>query len=191
MPLEQFTGLETLEGEELLGYVKACFDYNPKTGELSWKSERPDDHFYGEKGKKRWYTQCAGKIIKREDRDGYCRININKKYYLSHRIVFLICKGRWPTKNIDHINGDPTDNRICNLREVSQVLNARNVGITKRNSSGVVGVCWSERTNKWRAYGVLNGNNSSLGSHENFEDAVKARKEWEESEGNFTERHGK
>jgi hypothetical protein len=57
---------------------------------------------------------------------GYIRITIDKRFYLAHRLAWFYVKGKWPEADIDHINGDKTDNRFANLREASRSLNRGN-----------------------------------------------------------------
>lgn len=83
-------------------------------------------------------------------------------------------------KCIDHINGITFDNRKNNLRIVNKSQNAMNKGLQNNNTSGATGVYWHKQSNKWIAYIQVNKKHIHLGSFDNFEDAVKARKEAEE-----------
>lgn len=76
---------------------------------------------------------------------------------------------------IDHVNGDPSDNRLCNLREATKSQNMMNVGKIKSNTSGVRGVGWSKISQKWRAYICVNKRNIHLGLFDDIEDAKAAR----------------
>ena len=78
---------------------------------------------------------------------------------------------------IDHVNGDPSDNRLCNLREATKSQNMMNIGKIKSNTSGVRGVGWSKASQKWRAYIRVNKKDIHLGLFESIEDAKKARVE--------------
>ena len=90
-----------------------------------------------------------------------------------HRAVFAVVHGRWPTGQIDHIDGDPTNNRIENLREVSGLENQRNMKRYTNNTSGYTGV---RRTTsgKWQALITDNGKRICLGSFEDPADAAAA-----------------
>jgi len=90
-----------------------------------------------------------------------------------HRAVFAVVHGRWPTAQIDHIDGDPTNNRIENLREVSALENQRNMKRYVNNTSGYTGV---RRTasGKWQALITDNGRRLHLGVFEDVEDAAAA-----------------
>lgn len=75
------------------------------------------------------------------DKGGYTRVKINGKTYLEHRLVWLLHKGVWPTGQLDHINGDRSDNRIENLREASNGQNRANSKVNKNNlSTGIEGI---------------------------------------------------
>lgn len=114
--------------------------------------------------------------------NGYNRIIVLKKEYKAHRLAWLYVYGEFPKLNIDHINRIRNDNRIENLREADYFLNRFNRGIEKvscNSKSGIKGVCFNEKHNKWRAYIYKNYENIYLGSFETKEEASKARKEAE------------
>lgn len=93
---------------------------------------------------------------------GYKTVWVDGKRYLAHRLAWLYVYGYSPEGGIDHINRDPSDNRIVNLREASQQCNQRNVGIQKNNTSGVKGV--SRYKNKlWSAQITVNREKYVLG----------------------------
>ena len=106
---------------------------------------------------------------------GYICIKYKKKQYLAHRLAFYFVYGYMPSF-IDHKDLDKTNNRILNLREVSQKENALNRPMDKRNKSGCVGVCWCKQTKRWKAAIVLDGKNKTLGRFIDFSDAVNSRK---------------
>jgi hypothetical protein len=76
-------------------------------------------------------------------------------------------------QDVDHINGNKSDNRPHNLRECSRTENLRNR--SKVGKSGVVGVCRFNQNGKWRAYIKVNGKQKHLGYFEKKADAVAAR----------------
>ena len=73
----------------------------------------------------------------------------NKKYY-AHRLAWLYVHGEFPKNGMDHINGLRNDNRIINLRAVSDKENSRNLSLRKDNVSGHIGVSWDTEKNKWK-----------------------------------------
>ena len=109
--------------------------------------------------------------------NGYFSASIDgRKKILLHRLIMDI-KDR--NMNIDHINHDTSDNRKENLRIVNAMQNACNKRIQTNNKSGVKGVSWNKDKNKWQAKAMQNYKNIHLGYFNNFEDAKKAREEWE------------
>ena len=95
--------------------------------------------------------------------NGYIRICINYKRYPAHHLVWLYIYGVFPIKQLDHINHNPSDNRIENLREASQKTNSQNASKSKKNTSGFKGVSWDKEKNKWRARIRINNKNVHLG----------------------------
>ena len=89
----------------------------------------------------------AGTLCKN---DGYRQIMINRRIYGTHRLVHLYHHG-WIPEITDHINQNPTDNRIENLRNATRVENAYNCKLRSDNTSGVKGVTWCK--NKQRSLG--------------------------------------
>lgn len=117
----------------------------------------------------------VGDIAGGERDNGYLVVWINYKSYLVHRLVWLYVHGSMPEKNIDHINHDRKDNRIVNLRDVDQSINARNRN-RKLSKHGVIGLSLCKRTGKFCVYITIEGKNKWLGRHLSFFDAVCARK---------------
>lgn len=68
-----------------------------------------------------------------------------------HRLAWFYVHGRWPTADIDHINGNRDDNRLCNLREATRQQNIQNSKRRSDNRSGIKGVCWVESRGYWLA----------------------------------------
>jgi hypothetical protein len=64
-----------------------------------------------------------GEILGNKDSNGHIQITINKKLYLAHRCAWLWFYGEWPEHDIDHINGDRSDNRLINLRKATRSQN--------------------------------------------------------------------
>ena len=82
----------------------------------------------------------VGEVAGSTTSTGYWRITIEKKEYLAHRLAWLYMKGEWPEKDIDHINGNPQDNRWSNLRLCSKRESNLNRGVLSNSRTGVKGV---------------------------------------------------
>ena len=100
--------------------------------------------------------------------------NNNYKYIKFHKLLFP------NSKIIDHINHRRNDNRKCNLRTVTHSQNQMNKGLRSNNTSGVTGVYLNKRDGKWGSYISINKKRIYLGFFNNFDDAVRARKEAED-----------
>lgn len=122
--------------------------------------------------------------------DGYKRTKLFKKNILVHRLIWIMQYGYNPKNQIDHINHVRDDNRLCNLREVTNTINQQNTCISTRNSSGALGVHFRKDKKRWVARITINKKRKQLGTFQNFEDAVKCRKRYEKEYG-FHENHGK
>ena len=127
--------------------LKELFEY--KDGQLFWKS-KPHPRID--------ISKPAGSMRK----DGYVQILIKRKAYRAHRLVFLMRHGYLP-QEIDHIDGNPSNNAIENLRPATHSQNQHNVGKRKNNTSGYKGVNWDKALKKWRAKIRINGKRKHLG----------------------------
>jgi hypothetical protein len=106
----------------------------------------------------------------KEKRIGYITIGIRGRIYKAHRLAWLHTYGSWPKGLIDHINGNKSDNRIANLRDVFADGNAQNIRKpNRRNKSGFMGVIFFQ--NKWRASITVTGKTKWLGDYATPEEA--------------------
>lgn len=113
------------------------------------------------------------KVAGSQDTHGYRQIKINKKLYLAHRLAWLYVHGSWPSKPLDHINGNRSDNRIENLREASVGQNNQNIKQARKDSqTGLVGI--SRRGNRFIARIWHKGQRICLGHHATAEEAHAA-----------------
>jgi hypothetical protein len=148
-------------------YAREILDYNPETGELRWKWR--DDRA------KWWNNRYAGTVAGSMSTQGYIKVGIDYKHFRSHRLAWLLVYGYWPTNEIDHINGDKTDNRIANLREATSQENNRNVGLRKDNSTGITGVSWNKQCRKYMAQIQAGGKLIYIGLFDTLEAAATSR----------------
>jgi hypothetical protein len=114
--------------------VKELFEY--RDGALFWRVSTTNSIKVGQK---------AGTAV---NDAGYEMLGIGGKIYRTHRIIFMYHYGYFPNK-IDHIDGNRANNKIENLRPATNAENSRNTKISKRNKSGIKGVCWANHVNKW------------------------------------------
>lgn len=156
--------------------LRSLLEYDPDTGNFAWK-KRPVDLFTNKRACSVWNAKYAGKPAGYAKGDGYIQICILSRIYRAHRVAFAIYHGRWPDAEVDHINLVRDDNRIHNLREASRSSNICNSPIYKNNTSGVKGVCWEKRRNKWCASIWLNRRKIHVGYFDFLDDAAKAIRE--------------
>ena len=121
---------------------------------------------------------------------GYKYVKIKYRQFATHRVIWALHNGEWPNGQMDHINGVRDDNRIENLRIVTNQENQKNTKLSKNNKSGLPGVCWDKAACRWRATAVVNYKAYYLGIYEDFFEAVCARKSAELKYG-FHTNHGR
>lgn len=163
-------------------YLHKRLRYEPETGKLFWRDceDMPNS----------WRAKHAGKeAFTAIDGEGYKLGTVNRQTLKAHRVIWTMHYGKWPCSQIDHINGAKTDNRIVNLRVVSNAENARNRPMRSDNTSGVTGVCWNKAARKWMARVCVDGRNNYIGCFDTIAEAAAARAEVLRHNG-FTDRHG-
>ncbi len=106
----------------------------------------------------------AGAEAGHRHKNGRVNIFVLGKLYRAHRLAWLYVTGVWPIGDIDHINGDPGDNRFANLRDVTKSVNQQNRRASNRDAaSGLLGVSWHSIGKKWRATIRVDGKSKYLG----------------------------
>lgn len=116
----------------------------------------------------------AGSLAGRANKSGYWQIQVLGRLYSAHRLAWLYHYGRWPLSQIDHIDRDPLNNRISNLRECTNRGNGQNKSSAIGSSSKYVGVNWNKLSGKWVASISINGEKRHIGLFEYEIDAAKA-----------------
>jgi hypothetical protein len=174
--------------------LRKLLTYDPDTGLLYWRVRTPDMFTDGKQTAAhncaRWNARFAGtEAFTSVSNKRYKHGRILGKHYFAHRVIWAMANGRWPDNHIDHINGICNDNRICNLRDVTRSVNARNAKKKINNTSGICGVSWHKKNQKWQANITMRGKSVNLGYFENIECATAARKAAEIGNG-YTARHG-
>ena len=140
--------------------LKELLHYDQETGIFTWLKSINAKYKVGE---------IAGHYA-----NGYIVITINKNNYKAHRLAWLYVYGYMPTKQIDHINRVRDNNKISNLRLVTNQENQFNSSLRKDNTSGVKGVSWHEKSKKWLASIRVDKKKTYIGIYETLELAKNA-----------------
>ena len=136
--------------------LRQVLSYDPETGVVSWKKNgRP----------------AGGR---KTGPNGYLRVRVDGVLIRQHRAAWMIQTGEVPIGDIDHINGDGSDNRWSNLRLCSRSENKQNQGVSKRSTSGVTGVSYYSRHGRWQAQIQINYRQKHLGYFATKEEASEA-----------------
>lgn len=172
--------------DQLLARIKKTFDipewfsYDPESGLVTWRKSPSKKIRAGNAAG----TPC-GKGSKK-----YLNIKFDGGYILAHHVAFFLYFGRLPICELDHIDGNGLNNRLPNFRETTHASNMKNVKLSSRNTSGVMGVHYSRKTGKWEASICVDGKRIFLGSFSSTEKAAMERKNAEARYG-FHKNHGK
>ena len=169
--------------------LRKLLRYEPDTGNLFWR-HRDASLFKTERHCKTWHNRYGGKPAGCIRGDGYITIRLSGRGLSAHRVAWAIHHNTWPTDQLDHINGETADNRIENLREVTNQENQKNRKLPCTNTSGVMGVSWNKQKAKWVAQITVDGKYIYLGRFNSFEDAAAARLK-AEIENDFHKNHGR
>jgi hypothetical protein len=160
--------------EEILTtkYLHESFLY--KEGKLYWR-ERPSSHFSKEWYRKVFNSRQSYTEAGTPNKKGYSMVRVSAIPIGVHRIIFLMHNGFLPGF-VDHIDGNPSNNQISNLRSATHSQNLQNMKTPSHNTSGQKGVSFHATNGKWTAHIKINGKLKHLGSFSDFLDATKARK---------------
>ncbi|MBA4754598.1 MAG: HNH endonuclease [Sphingobium sp.] len=145
--------------------LRSLFDYDNESGCLSYRL-RDNPRF-----NKAWAGKIAGHMTNR----GYVQIYLDGRKIWAHRAIWKMFHGYDP-REIDHINGNKSDNRLSNLREVDRTQNNINIKRRTKNSSGVTGVHWSKVASKWVAQIIVDKKTKYLGQFPTKLEAIAARR---------------
>lgn len=134
--------------------LRESLEYNPETGNFTWKKKHP--------GVK------TGSVAGCKLKSGAIQIMLDNKKYLAHKLAFFYVTGMWP-EEVDHINGDPSYNAWSNLRVCSHSQNLLNRKVDKRSSTGKKNVTVDPRTGKFRVVLTVDGKRKWIGSYDSLE----------------------
>lgn len=145
---------------ELLSWLR----YDIETGEFFWLKDKLG------RGCKWLAGEKAGYVVK-----GAMNIALLGEYYYSHRLAWFYVFGEWPQHEVDHINGDWSDNRICNLRDVPHCMNMENMRSAKKTSvSGLIGAFKRKDKESFTSKIQIRGKVVYIGSFETAQEAHEA-----------------
>ena len=167
----------TITQEEL----KKILHYDPEIGVFTWLLKKSNRIKVGQIAGSRQVDILCGKA--------YIRIKISKKMYLAHRLAVLYITGNLPENEVDHLDGNGTNNKWKNIRCVSAIENQRNRRLQSNNSSGIGGVYWHVRNGKWHVRTWIGSKLIHLGYYDNLLDAASVKKSAEIKYG-FHKNHG-
>lgn len=153
------TKRETIIGAELTqGVLKTLISYDPATGALSWRMSRPG--------------VPVGKKLGWLYKNGYLYAQVCGKRFLVHRLCFLYMMGSWPKEDIDHIDGDRTNNIWSNLREATRAQNLanRSANLNRDLPKNV----YKQKNGKFRVHLKKDGIRQHVGYFTTLEEASRA-----------------
>ncbi|WP_338688907.1 HNH endonuclease [Bradyrhizobium sp. 26S5] len=135
--------------------LERLLKYDPETGIFNWRRYR--------KGVAGW-----------DNGNRYVQITVDQKHYLAHRLAWLWMTGRWPEHEIDHIDGNSSNNAFRNLRCATSTQNKANTGARSRSLSGLKGASWHKSSRKWRSRIRIGDREIFLGMFNTAEEAGAA-----------------
>lgn len=146
--------------------IRELLDCDPIAGTLTWR-HRPT-------APRQWNTRYAGKPAGTcTADDGYSRISIDHKSYLTHRIVFLHTRGYWPPAHLDHHDGNPQNRAIDNLRPATIAQN--NLNRRRTSKKGFPRGCWQDpKSGRWQVHIQVDKKRTCVGWFDEREVAARA-----------------
>ena len=152
--------------------LKELLEYDPETGVFVWKKKS---------GRRGAALAPIGSVAGSDDGNGYIRIGIDYKDYRGHRLAWLYVHGEYPTKQIDHVDGNRANNAISNLRLATQSENNQNQREARGARNGMPLGVYRSSKNRWKALIGIGGKKIQLGHFDTQAKALdaylKAKKE--------------
>lgn len=131
-------------------HLHAVLDYNAETGIFTWRIACRG-------------TKAGAKAGSKPNSDGYINICVNHLLYKAHRLAWQHVHGIVPPNQVDHINGDRADNRLCNLRLATNAENSQSRPVNGQGSSGLIGATWRADKSLWASEIMVGGRRHRLG----------------------------
>lgn len=142
-------------------HLSTLLAYDAETGVFTWRI-RPNGRV------------PAGSRAGSLNSGGYSQIKIGRRLYGAHRLAWFYVHKQWPTAEIDHIDGNPSNNAIANLRLATRAQQMANIKRASTNTSGFKGVSFHKKSSRWRAYISISGRPKHLGYFDSPERANAA-----------------
>ncbi|USA40220.1 HNH endonuclease [Pelagerythrobacter marinus] len=153
--------------------LRQLLRYEPETGKLFWR-ERGLEWFQDERSCKSWNSRFANtEALSSPHNAGYLHGNVLSGKQLAHRVIWAIVTGEWPEGDIDHDDGDKSNNRWKNLRPATNAENMQNKKVRRDSSTGLKGV-QRHRTGRFTANITAHGTKYYLGLFASLEEAKAA-----------------
>lgn len=163
--------------------VRRLLDYDPETGLFKWR-ERGNPE--GDPSISRWNGRFAGReAITCINAQGYKTGRMLGRAVRANRLAWAHFYGVWPEHEVDHIDHDKTNDRIANLREVTNAVNSRNMAKSPRNKTGHTGVSICKSTGRYRVK-VCNKHFGYFGSMKEAGEAARSAR----ADMGFHQNHG-
>lgn len=176
-------------------YLRECFELRDG-GRLFWRA-RPARHFQGSSFRSaegcanNWNSAHAGDeaftTVCHGYRMGLLIVDGQRHKLYAHRVIWKMVHGVEPDE-IDHVDGNRSNNDPANLRDVDRAENTKNRRLSRRNKSGCHGVTWAAREQKWAVQAPITA--KGLGYYTDLSTAIAVRKAAEHA-ANFHENHGR
>lgn len=145
---------------EVPSHIGESIEYEPETGTLRWREDRG-------------YNKIKGRAINNIDVFGYNTVVFEKRHYKAHRVIFHLMEQEVP-EFVDHINGDRSDNRWCNLRVADATQNTTNSKPRSNALQTPKGVDFNKESGKFRARITENKKTRLIGRYLTVEEAAAA-----------------
>jgi hypothetical protein len=139
--------------------LREVLEYSPESGEIRNRVSRA--------------RALKGAVAGNKNADGYLCLMVDGKMLKAHRVAWCLMTGEWPTKHIDHIDGDKRNNSWLNLRQADAAQNAQNIAAASDRRDGLVGVSRAT-SGGWRARIKLNYVEKHLGVFDSEQEAHAA-----------------
>jgi hypothetical protein len=144
--------------QELLSLLS----YDPLTGIVTWKVSPAN-------------RVSAGDVAGSRRLNGRLRICVLKRYYYAASIIWCMVHGYWSEFEIDHIDRNPGNDKLNNLREATRTCQVQNSAVSVRNTSGVKGVSKDTAGKMWRVMIQNKGRQYTIHRGDCFSEAVAHR----------------